>query len=924
MDHSAFVRSLLLSLFVLLLAVPGASAFGRLGGVNMVAGGPDEANFQLDSPSKLARLGDSSFFVLDTGNSRMLRIGSDGELLYEFGGSGGGSSSLTGASTFAVVGGGSEPDLLVGFGNGKIRRYKSDGTYVSTFGGYGTTPGLFASIGGMAVDPSCGELFVGDAATGVHRVQRIAIEDNPVTPGVETEGQALETIGQGVGYPTDWQVDGKVMSPKELAFADGARLFVVDNGNRRIQTFNWSGSCASRSFAYEDKFGSNTTSQPDATGNPNGIAIDRTVTPTRIFVTNTYIDHTVKMFSATSPWAGAAAPPFTIPVSGRVWGPTFPYPDAPTERTDDLGEPVSLAVDGGSAWVLERANNRIHRYSGLSDLVPFVAPTTDGFWGEDSRDDGYLQDAGPIAATASGGAVVVDSRKCRIQRFSVTGSLLGAFGSCDYGAGTPSDGVFGYAPSGIAINTDGEILLSDWQSGRIQRFSSSGTHLSNITWPATGAQTIAPGPIDVDPLDNIWVYDYNNCDIVKLSPAGNVLASFGSCGTGESDDSLFGVGDLVASDDGLELWVLDRDASRIKKFTSTDGVAYTPTTASSANLSGGSGDGQLKTPNAIELDPAGGQLIVADTQNHRVQRLSASDYSFVSKFGSYGLGAAGFDQPRGVAGDSWGNLWVADSGNDSLKRFGEAPVVTLGALPATTLAASIGVTYESSDPAASCDFVSGDSLDLQYGINAIAVSCTNSEGTGVGTFNLTRLHQAPLVAITAPSSTSTTASALNVTYTVDGGASIPDATTCTVNGAASSDAQNNSLALALGANTITVACQNDGGADAKTVSITRWAPGLKFPKKLKLSRSRTLSFSVTCADDCTVTGRLKGSKIKWAPRSVLKLGASSPQKVTLKLSKKLAVKVRAALAKKKRVTLSVTVAAKGAKQGKTGSAILKK
>lgn len=935
MIRSALSRSILLAIGILALVAPGASAFGQLGGVNMVGGGPDAANFQLDSPSKIARVADGTFFVLDSGNSRMLRIDANGNLLYAFGGTSG-NESLQGAYAFALASGGAEPDILIST-FGTIKRFSSHGAFISSFGGYGTAPGQFASVGGMVVDPSCGELFVSDSAQGQYRVQRIALEDNPMSPAQEFGGQHLETIGQGAGYPTDWPaVDGKVNYPRELAFGDGSRLFVVDSGYSRVQVFSWTGNCGSRSFAYDSKFGSIGMSLPEYTPTPGGIAIDRSVNPTRIYVTNYYIDHFVKMFSATSATPGAANPPYTIPASGRSWGSHFDYPLPPTDGPDDLGGPISLAAEGPNAWVLEAENNRIHRYSGISSEVPFVSPTTSALWGRDGRDDGFFQQPGPAAATADGGAVVVDVRKCKIQRYAANGAFLGGFGACDYGAGGPTAGVFQNSPSGIAVAPNGDILASDPSYSRIQRFSSSGAYLSDLTWTPTGGSPIYPGAIDVDPQGNVWAWDGGNNKVVKVSSAGTVLASMGSNGNGASDDSLALPLDMVASDDGRDVYVLDYGANRIKKFTSPDGLTFTPTPASSADTAGGSGDGQLKGPGAIDLDPRTGELVVADSGNERVQYLSGSNYAFVSKFGAFGFEANKLNAPRGVAADQWGNLWVADSGNDSIKRFGDAPVVTLGALASTTTASSVAVTFTTTDPAATCDFESGNTMNLHLGANMVKVSCTNDQGTGTGSFLVTRTHVPPVVAITAPTEAQTSSESVNVAYTVNGGTSFPPGTTCTVGGAASSDTQTNSVALSLGANSISVSCSNTGGTDAAMVSVTRTAPpagpapgvgdafAIKFPKKLKLSKGGKLALDVICPTACDVKASLGGGRIKLAFKSKALVGQQAAQRVSLKLTKKQAKKVRATLKAKKRVKLTVTVAAKGAKQGKSGSAILKR
>ena len=172
-----------------------------------------------------------------------------------------------------------------------------------------------------------------------------------------------------------------------------------------------------------------------------------------------------------------------------------------------------------------------------------------------------------------------------------------------------------------------------------------------------------------------------------------------------------------------------------------------------------------------------------------------------------------------------------------------AVTVTRGVVPSVaitapanglnTTASSANITYTvdggSSIPAGTNCTVNGsgsastntNSLALALGANSITVSCTNAFGTTPISITVNRGNP-PVVAITAPSNgLNTTASSVNATYTIGGGASIPNGTTCTVNGSTSTSTSSNSVALALGANTITVACTNAFGNDSAAVAVAR-------------------------------------------------------------------------------------------------------
>lgn len=844
----------LLTSLAVLAASANAFAFGQLGGVNMVAGGPSDTAYQLDYPGNIVPVDDGSYFVLDRENSKVLRLDAAGKLIDQFGGRGSGTGRLVTPTAMAKIGGGAAPDLLVAEGAGLIKRFTADGTEVASFGGYGNGTGQFNGLGGMAYDPSCGEVFVSDAPDSGGRVQRFSLGLGGL--GSPPFGTHLESFGLGTGS-ADSGVAGKLWYPRGLTFSsDGGRLFVVDSANSRVQTFTWSGNCGSRTFSHGPSMGSIGSSLANFLSGAQGVTVDSTVTPARIYVTRRFLSHTVKLFTATGAAGDPTAGPYNIvgnpadpsdPVA--EWGTVVPYGTNPGEGPDDMNEPNTVVATGSNLLVTESGNNRIHRYANVTNSSPFVGPTSLASWGSDSRDDGYFRYLGKLTAAADGGFYAIDQLKWRIQRFDAKGDFVNGFGSYSTGG---EDGTFSGSPEDVAVAPDGTVWVSDGSNGRIQHFSANGVHLGNYT----GAGGIYPGPLDIDESGNIWFYEWNQRKVIKLSPAGAQLASLGSTGTLPDDDSLDIPGDLAATSDGMAVFVLDSGMNRIKKFSSTDGVTYTRESTSSAGP--GSGDGQLSQPSAIDINPATGGLAVASANNNRVELLGA-DFSFVDKFGTFGLEKENLIRPAGLAYDHWGNLWVADYGNDSVKRYGSAPVVTLSSPAQGTSTASTAalVEYSMTDPAADCDVASGASVPLSVGANTISVTCTNDQGSGSASAVVTRTQPGPLP------------------------------------GTGPGTGEGDPLAL-------------------------------KLPKKLKLSKSGKVTFKVTCAVDCTVSAKVKIGAKKFTVKAAKLKGTDRAQAVTLKLSKKTNGRARAALAAKKRVQLQVSLVAKGAKQGKAGSAIMKK
>ena len=138
--------------------------------------------------------------------------------------------------------------------------------------------------------------------------------------------------------------------------------------------------------------------------------------------------------------------------------------------------------------------------------------------------------------------------------------------------------------------------------------------------------------------------------------------SFGSMGAG--DGQLRAPGGIAVDPQG-NLWVVDKTNNRIQKFD--------PTGKFLAKFgSTGSGDGQFNRPTAIAV-AANGDLLVTDAGNSRVQRFSSTGI-FIAKFGSKGTGNGQFGAPgpEGIAIDAAGNIWVADTYGGRIQKFSSA------------------------------------------------------------------------------------------------------------------------------------------------------------------------------------------------------------------------------------------------------------
>ncbi len=229
-----------------------------------------------------------------------------------------------------------------------------------------------------------------------------------------------------------------------------------------------------------------------------------------------------------------------------------------------------------------------------------------------------------------------------IVKISPTGTLLLHFGSPG-----SEDGQF-TSLSGIAVDKEGNIYVSDVIANRIQKFDPQGKFLWKL-----GSKGSKDGQFDllknitVDNQGNLYAVDRANSRIQKFDPSGKFLMKFGSHGF---TDGTFNALSHITLDANKNIYVTDN--SLIQKFDSTGRFLM--------KFGGyGSSDGKLDYPQGITLDRQG-NIYVMDSNNYRVQKFSPTGV-FLAKFGMWGPGNGGFYSPVDIVTDKQDNVYVTDA-----------------------------------------------------------------------------------------------------------------------------------------------------------------------------------------------------------------------------------------------------------------------
>jgi sugar lactone lactonase YvrE len=295
-----------------------------------------------------------------------------------------------------------------------------------------------------------------------------------------------------------------------------------------------------------------------------------------------------------------------------------------------------------------------------------------------------------IAVDSAGNVYVSDTGNSTIRKITPTGlvsTLAGSPGVIGGQDGTGAAAQFG-APTGIAVDGAGNLYVADSFLNTIRKVTPAGVVTTiagtpRITGHADGtgpaAQFNQPSGIGVDGNGNVYVADTNNDTVRKVTPAGVVttvagLAGVSGSANGSGSTARFNLPDGLVSDANGNLFVADQNEI-IRTVSAAGAVASFAGSVSDAGSSDGAGSAALfYNPTGLALD-ALGNLYVADSYNDIIRMVAPSGVTTtlagrVSTQGSAdGTGTTAlFDGPAAVAVDGSGNLYVADTFNDTIRE----------------------------------------------------------------------------------------------------------------------------------------------------------------------------------------------------------------------------------------------------------------
>ncbi|HTE01114.1 MAG TPA: hypothetical protein VK668_17610 [Mucilaginibacter sp.] len=275
---------------------------------------------------------------------------------------------------------------------------------------------------------------------------------------------------------------------------------------------------------------------------------------------------------------------------------------------------------------------------------------------------------------------------------SVTGTVTTFAGSAASGSadGTGTAAQFNN-PNGIATDAAGNIYVADTFNSLIRKITPAGlvtTLAGNGTagyadGTGTAAQFYGPQGLAVDASGNIYVADFGNNVIRKITPAGVVSTLAGNTTAGYVDGTgtaaEFSSPAAVAVDAAGNVYVADHNNNMIRKITSAGVVTRIAgtTTAGYANATFDATTGAyglFKDPNGIAVD-ASGNVYVADLGNHAIRKITSA--GVITTVGGSPVQSAVIGLPAGVTVDATGNLFIADEAGRILELTSAGVLYTL-------------------------------------------------------------------------------------------------------------------------------------------------------------------------------------------------------------------------------------------------------
>jgi sugar lactone lactonase YvrE len=668
------------------LRVPPQDAPGKRTLSVLTRGGVIQREFKITS---------KSFDLLETGDITTIA----GGVPFLKDGGRAATAMLNGPQSVAIDGAGNL--YIADTANSRIRRLDINSGVITTVVGNGVSsfsgdggPAISASLNtprGVVVD-GAGNLIISDV--NAHRVRLVDINTGIIRTiagnGIPSfSGDGEPAINAGLFFPLGMAIDKK------------GNLFIAEPGNDRIRRVDAITGIIS-TFA-----GNGNSDGPLGDG---GLAINASLN----FPTHLAIDDAGNLFIADSGRSRIRKVDTKGIITTIAGNGNFSFSGdggLAINASLDLFVAGGIAVDGkGNVLVSDTGNNRIRKIDTSGIITTVIGNGVKGFGGDGGPANGASLNLGlfsSIAVDGVGNILIADSGNNRIRRIDL-GNLIGtvAGSPSSNGDGGPATAASLNNPFKVLFDKSGNLIIAD-SSGRIRKMDlrtgiittiagTGETGFSGDGSPAVNARIGVPTDIVIDSSGNIFIADRFNARIRKVDSSTGIITTYAGNGCDpftqncQLGDGGPAVKATLSNPEGLaidkegNLFIADQLFNTVRRVDAKTGIIRTVVGVTAEGGFGGDKgpaiNARLRLPEGMVVD-AEGNLFIADAGNNRVRKVDGRTGIITTVAGNGtpifngdgGLAtAASLNNPISVSIDNTGNLLISDSNNHAIRRVNKS------------------------------------------------------------------------------------------------------------------------------------------------------------------------------------------------------------------------------------------------------------